>query len=164
FVENAELSLSKADLRIGLRYLSLAGDDTVAAAIEKEFRLTTEMVLAVTEHERLLDCRPQLQTAVELRNPYVDALSFLQLRFLEGARPRNERTVVGAEPRGEDHCCEARDVDLLGGPGVERRRIRHLRGIDAALGRELPEDSPQRRVALVAPRHALGEIRREPNA
>src|SRR4051812_1925235 len=64
FVENAELSLSKADLRIGFRYLSLGGDGALAAAIEEEFRLTTEMVLAVTEHERLLDCRPQLQTAV----------------------------------------------------------------------------------------------------
>jgi phosphoenolpyruvate carboxylase len=82
FLENAELSLSKADLRIGLRYLSLGGDADLAAAIEEEFRLTAEMVLAVTEHERLLDCRPQLQTAVQLRNPYVDALSFLQLRFL----------------------------------------------------------------------------------
>jgi phosphoenolpyruvate carboxylase len=91
FVENAELSLSKADLRIGLRYLSLGGDGDLAAAIEEEFRLTAEMVLAVTEHERLLDCRPQLQTAVQLRNPYVDALSFLQLRLLEELRGRGSR-------------------------------------------------------------------------
>jgi phosphoenolpyruvate carboxylase len=39
-----------------------------------------------------LDCRPELQLAVELRNPYVDALSFLQLRFLDG-RGRAERLV-----------------------------------------------------------------------
>jgi phosphoenolpyruvate carboxylase len=91
FVENAELSLSKADLRIGLRYLALGGDGQLAAAIEEEFRLTAGMVLAVTEHERLLDCRPQLQTAVQLRNPYVDALSFLQLRLLEELRGRGSR-------------------------------------------------------------------------
>ncbi|MFL5768047.1 MAG: phosphoenolpyruvate carboxylase [Actinomycetota bacterium] len=91
FLENAELSLSKADLRIGLRYLVLGGDSYAAAAIEEEFRLTERLVLAVTQHERLLDCRPQLQTAVQLRNPYVDALSFLQLRLLEELRGRESR-------------------------------------------------------------------------
>ena len=46
----------------------------------------------MTGHAALLDCRPELQQAVELRNPYVDALSFLQLRFLDG-RGRAERLV-----------------------------------------------------------------------
>jgi phosphoenolpyruvate carboxylase len=91
FIENAELSLSKADLRIGLRYLALGGEPELSAAIEEEFRLTAEMVLSVTEHDRLLDCRSQLQTAVQLRNPYVDALSFLQLRLLEELRERESR-------------------------------------------------------------------------
>jgi phosphoenolpyruvate carboxylase len=99
FIENAELSLSKADLGIASHYLALGDDAALSRAIKEEFELTREMVLSVAEHERLLDCRPQLQTAVQLRNPYVDALSFLQLRFLPELRsgtspdPRIERLV-----------------------------------------------------------------------
>ena len=43
---------------------------------------------------RLLDGKPDLQRAIEYRNPYVDALSFLQVRFLEGPdTPATERLV-----------------------------------------------------------------------
>ena len=52
------------------------------------------MVLIVTGHDRLLDAKPELQRAIEFRNPYVDALSFLQVRFLgERASARTERLV-----------------------------------------------------------------------
>jgi phosphoenolpyruvate carboxylase len=43
-------------------------------------------VLAVRERERLLADHAVLRRAVELRNPYVDALSFLQVRLLERLR------------------------------------------------------------------------------
>ena len=45
-------------------------------------------------HDRLLDAKPDLQRAIEFRNPYVDALSFLQVRFLgERSGARTERLV-----------------------------------------------------------------------
>jgi phosphoenolpyruvate carboxylase len=40
------------------------------------------MVLAVTGHRTLLGNRRALRTAIALRAPAVDALGFLQLRFL----------------------------------------------------------------------------------
>ena len=40
-----------------------------------EYDLTRRLVLAVTEHDRLLADRPVLSRAVALRDPYVDALS-----------------------------------------------------------------------------------------
>jgi phosphoenolpyruvate carboxylase len=82
FIENAELSLAKADLDIAELYLARGDRPGVAAAIVDELSRTTRLVLLVTGHDRLLDCKPELQRAIELRNPYVDALSFLQLRFL----------------------------------------------------------------------------------
>jgi phosphoenolpyruvate carboxylase len=45
-------------------------------------------VLAVTGHRRLLEDRRVLSWAIELRNPYVDALSHLQLRALRAMRDR----------------------------------------------------------------------------
>ncbi len=43
-------------------------------------------MLDVTGHSRLLEDRHVLSRAVELRNPYVDALSHLQLRALRALR------------------------------------------------------------------------------
>ena len=90
FIENAELSLAKADGEIADLYLARGDRDELRSRIRDELSLTTAHVLAVTGHEGLLDCRPELQRAVEFRNPYVDALSFLQLRFL--AEPHSART------------------------------------------------------------------------
>ncbi|MDH5224362.1 MAG: phosphoenolpyruvate carboxylase [Actinomycetota bacterium] len=94
-IENAELSLAKADPAIAELYLARGERDDLTAAIREEMARTTELVLEVAGHPQLLDCRPELQWAVELRNPYVDALSFLQLRFLDG-RGRAERLVQAA--------------------------------------------------------------------
>jgi phosphoenolpyruvate carboxylase len=91
-IENAELSLAKADPSIAELYMSRGARDDLAADIREEMTRTRELVLQVAGHPDLLDCRPELQLAVELRNPYVDALSFLQLRFLDG-RGRAERLV-----------------------------------------------------------------------
>ena len=94
FVENAELSLAKTDAAVGGRYLERGGRPDLQAVIERELALTTELVLSTAGHDRLLDCRPELQRAIEFRDPYVDALSFLQLRFLgEGASATTERLV-----------------------------------------------------------------------
>ncbi len=85
-MENAELSLAKADLAIAQLYLSMGEREDLATVIEAEFARTRELVLEVTEHDAPLAGRPVLRCAVELRNPYVDALSFLQLRFLRELR------------------------------------------------------------------------------
>ena len=51
-----------------------------------EYDRTLKRVLAVTGHKRLLEDRRVLSWAIELRNPYVDALSHLQLRALRQLR------------------------------------------------------------------------------
>jgi phosphoenolpyruvate carboxylase len=85
-LENAEMSLAKADRSIARLYLSLGDRPDLTAAIEGELHRTTRLVLAVTGSDRLLERRQVLRQAVALRNPYVDALSFLQLRFLTELR------------------------------------------------------------------------------
>jgi phosphoenolpyruvate carboxylase len=85
-LDNAEMSLAKTDRRIAERYLALGARDDLSARVLAEYDLTRRLVLAVTEHDRLLADRPVLSRAVALRDPYVDALSHLQLRALAALR------------------------------------------------------------------------------
>jgi phosphoenolpyruvate carboxylase len=85
-IENAEMSLAKADPLVAESYLELGGRPDLVAAIREEFRRTRVLVTQTTGAGRLLGHRPVLRQAVDLRNPYVDALSFLQVRFLTDLR------------------------------------------------------------------------------
>jgi phosphoenolpyruvate carboxylase len=101
-LDNAEMSLAKTDRPIAARYLALGGRDDLTALVLAEYDLTKRLVLAVTGHDRLLADRVVLSRAVALRDPYVDALSYLQLRALsalrgevgDGDRERLERLLL----------------------------------------------------------------------
>jgi len=93
-LDNAEMSLAKTDRLIGARYLALGGRDDLTERVLAEYDLTRLLVLAVTGHDRLLADKQVLSRAVALRDPYVDALSYLQLRALAALRgpiPDEER-------------------------------------------------------------------------
>jgi phosphoenolpyruvate carboxylase len=88
-LDNAELSLAKADMSVAGRYASLATGPRAGriwARIEEEYALTVELLLRVTGRSRLLDDVPAIQRSVALRNPYVDSLSELQVRLLSRLR------------------------------------------------------------------------------
>ncbi len=84
-IDNAEMILAKADMGVARRYASLVrapDGERRWATIEAEYHRTVDLLLRVTGRERLLDGAPVLQRAIALRNPYVDALSELQVRLL----------------------------------------------------------------------------------
>ena len=88
-VDNAEMSLAKADMGVARLYAALAhgeGDAGRWATIEAEFHRTVTMLRRITGRERLLDDAPVLQRSIALRNPYVDSLSELQVRLLARLR------------------------------------------------------------------------------
>jgi phosphoenolpyruvate carboxylase len=85
-LDNAEMSMAKTDRRIATRYLQLSDRSDLRERVLAEYDLTLERLLEVTRHTRLLENRRVLSRAVELRNPYVDALSHLQLRALRMLR------------------------------------------------------------------------------
>jgi phosphoenolpyruvate carboxylase len=89
-LENAEMSLAKTDRRIAEQYLTLGGRPDLTEMILAEHSRTTTWVLAVTDHTRLLEDRRVLGRAVALRNPYVDALSYLQVRALRALRAEGD--------------------------------------------------------------------------
>ncbi|WP_106240892.1 phosphoenolpyruvate carboxylase [Allonocardiopsis opalescens] len=85
-LDNAEMSLAKTDRQIAARYLALGDRADLTERVLAEYDRTRELVLRVTQHTRLLENRTVLSRAVDLRNPYVDALSHLQLRALKALR------------------------------------------------------------------------------
>jgi phosphoenolpyruvate carboxylase len=91
-LDNADLSLARADMAVARRFAALAGspdDRRRWATIEEEYERTTRLLLRVTGRHRLLDGAPVVQRSIGLRNPYVDALSELQLRLLGDLRSRS---------------------------------------------------------------------------
>jgi len=85
-LDNAEMSLAKTDRGVAEGYLQLGDRPDLSARILDELERTTQLVLAVLDQDRLLERRRILGAAVDLRNPYVDALSHLQLRALTALR------------------------------------------------------------------------------
>jgi phosphoenolpyruvate carboxylase len=89
-IDNAVVSLVKADMLIAEGYMELGDRPELTDRITREYERTRELVLDLLNQRRLLEDRPVLQRAVELRNPYVDALSFLQQHALRNARSQRD--------------------------------------------------------------------------
>ncbi|HEY6292851.1 MAG TPA: phosphoenolpyruvate carboxylase [Terriglobia bacterium] len=89
-MDNAEASLAKTDLDIAARYAKLVHPvtlrDTIFGKIEQEYQRSRRMVLLIAERSHLLAHQPVLAESIRLRNPYVDPLNLLQIRFLEAWR------------------------------------------------------------------------------
>jgi phosphoenolpyruvate carboxylase len=69
-------------------------------------------VLEVTGHDRLLADRLVLSRAVALRDPYVDALSHLQLRALTELRALSAAGEAPGDEAGENGDLAARGEQL----------------------------------------------------
>jgi phosphoenolpyruvate carboxylase len=85
-IDNAEMSLAKTDRGVAEGYLALGERPDIAERILAELDLSCRLVLEVLDQGRLLQRRRVLGAAVDLRNPYVDALSHVQLRALTELR------------------------------------------------------------------------------
>jgi phosphoenolpyruvate carboxylase len=101
-LDNAELSLAKADIGTFRRYADLAsGPEATAirALIEAEYSRSMRMLLLVTGQDRLLAGHPVLARSIELRNPYIDALSAVQVDLLGRLRDPSLSTRDAADIR-----------------------------------------------------------------
>src|ERR1051326_2291438 len=64
----------------------LGGDLALFDHLKNESRRTIAALLRIRESDYLMRDNPMLQTAIGLRNPYVDPLSLLQVTLLERKR------------------------------------------------------------------------------
>jgi phosphoenolpyruvate carboxylase len=89
-LDNTEMSLIKADMDIAALYVDLVPDRALGSAlfgrIRQEYERTRTAVLAVSGHRSLMELEPVTQNAVQLRNPYVDPLNYIQVEVLRRLR------------------------------------------------------------------------------
>jgi phosphoenolpyruvate carboxylase len=96
FLRNVERALAVADLPIFERYArelvpDVAEREKFVGRIVREFETSRAMLLEILEADRLLAGDATLARSIALRNPYVDPLSFLQVRLLRAYRKTEVR-------------------------------------------------------------------------
>ena len=78
-----DMVCAKADIEITDAYVNrLGGDRSLLQSLVDEFELTIAMILKIRRAHELLSDNEVLKTAIALRNPYVDALSVIQISSL----------------------------------------------------------------------------------
>ncbi len=89
-IDNAQLTMRKADMGIARLYSSLVTNKAIRSRILEllleEFSRTEAAILAITGQEQLLSNEPVLSNSVDLRNPYIDPLNYLQVELLRRLR------------------------------------------------------------------------------
>jgi phosphoenolpyruvate carboxylase len=82
-----ESACAIADFEIARAYVvRLAGDVSLFERLEEEHARTVQSLLEIRQRDHLLADSPVLQTAIWLRNPYVDPLSLLQIVLMARKR------------------------------------------------------------------------------
>ncbi|HEV3270970.1 MAG TPA: phosphoenolpyruvate carboxylase [Candidatus Methylacidiphilales bacterium] len=89
-IDNAQLTLLKADMQIAFHYALLVPDESIRVrifdAIAGEFSRTEHAILAITGQKNLLEREPVLAKSVQLRNPYIDPLNYIQVEMIRRLR------------------------------------------------------------------------------
>jgi len=105
-VSKIETALAVADMTIACHYSkSLVQPELFEEFVPRilnEFNQTREAVLIISQQAELLESIPYLRASIKLRNPYVDPLSYLQVKLMSLLRQRPSADVQAAVPGGTE--------------------------------------------------------------
>jgi phosphoenolpyruvate carboxylase len=88
-IDNAQITLATADMRIAARYARLLGDESqkVFHRLGTEYELVVSSILQITVQSELLE-GSLLARSIQLRNPYVDPMHCAQMVLLQRLHER----------------------------------------------------------------------------
>jgi phosphoenolpyruvate carboxylase len=92
-IDVVEMALAKVDLSVAQRYAGLASGpdgERIWSTIQAEYERTVAAVLRINGRAELLAASPVLRRSIQLRNPYVDSLSEIQVMLLGRLRALDE--------------------------------------------------------------------------
>ena len=93
-LDNVHLGLGRADMDIAKFYSELVSEpygEEIYSNIHMEYELSRKWLLAITQHDDVLDSEQWLQHSIRMRNPYVDPINFIQVALLERFRETEDQ-------------------------------------------------------------------------
>ena len=88
-LSNVDMVLSKSNMNIAFQYAQLAEDEDVRDVfntILDEWQLTKNVILAIEQHEDLLETNPSLRASLDYRLPYFNVLNYIQIELIKRLR------------------------------------------------------------------------------
>jgi len=92
-IDRAQVSMRRADMPIAELYASLTDEGVraaVFAGVQAEYARSERVILAITGQAALLENEGWLQRSINLRNPYIDPLNYIQAALLQRIRSEPE--------------------------------------------------------------------------
>lgn len=93
-LSNVDMVLSKSNMNIAFQYAQMCEDEAVREVfntILDEWQLTKDVILAIEQHDDLLEELPSLRASLDYRLPYFNVLNYVQIELIKRHR-RGELT------------------------------------------------------------------------
>ncbi len=100
-IDNIQMTLAKTDMHIAKLYSGLVTENEVQEfvfkTVSEEHEKLMKMILMITQSESILDNDPALQHSIQLRNPFIDPIHYIQVRLLRLLRSGDTAVQINRE-------------------------------------------------------------------